>query len=65
MNLQKVANFSQKAAAFLLFGATCYYGTFLIHGSYVLSRRRKERILSAANEEAIKLPESAEVKQNS
>ena len=42
--LRSLATYSQKAVTFLLIGATCYYGTALVHSSYILHRRRKERL---------------------
>lgn len=41
--LNSLATYAQRTVTFLLFGATCYYGTALVHSSYILRKRRKER----------------------
>ena len=43
--LSTLATYGQRTVTFLLFGATCYYGTSFIHSSYILRKKRKEREL--------------------
>ena len=40
--ISSIATYAQRTVTFLLFGATCYYGTALVHSSYLLRKRRKE-----------------------